>query len=111
MPAKKGLPQPCGTFSFEVSPCKCCMAIHATSNAANRHDNIFDQIAQNNAMHATENRIKHSKQRKNNSIKMRYIFRRNMKRNIWLHYIPGNKNFDEFTKANKTISHKTKATN
>src|SRR5665647_326495 len=40
---------------------------------------------------------------------MRHIIRGHMKRNIGLNYLPGHKNFYEFTKSYKTISQKAEA--
>src|SRR4051812_42602870 len=81
---------------------------HSNSNTTNCHDDVLDQVTQNNTVHSTEHGIKNSKERKNDSVEMCDIFRCNMKRNIWLNQIPGNKYFNEFTKTNKTISHETK---
>src|SRR4030095_11458706 len=78
-------------------------------NAADCHDRILDQVTKHNAAHPAEYGVKHGKQREYNSIKMRHIFRRNIKRYISLHQVPWNKNFNELSKTNKSIGQKTKA--
>src|ERR1035437_4419296 len=79
-------------------------------DAGDRHDAIFYHITYYNAVHPTQNGIKHGKKREYYPVNMRHILRGNIKRDIAFYHIPWYKNLNEFTKANKTISHKTKAT-
>src|SRR4030095_2227300 len=76
-----------------------------------RHNDVFDQVAKHDAVHATQHRIKYCKQRKHNSIEMRHIRRPNIKRHVILHYIPWNKNFNELSQPHEAIGQKSKATN
>src|SRR6185312_9254413 len=81
------------------------------SNTSHNHDDVFNQVANYNAVHAAENGIKHCKQSENDSIKMSNIIRSNMKWNIRLHIAPRHKNFYKFSKADKAIRQEAKATN
>src|SRR5437763_1527783 len=84
---------------------------YANGDATNGHDGILDQITKNDTVHAAKDGIKHGEEREHNAVKMRYVTGTNMKRNVRLYKIPGNKNFDEFSKSDKAVSQKTKATN
>ena len=83
---------------------------YGDGNTAHRHNGIFDNIAQNNAVHTAQNRIKCSNNCKNYAVKMRDIFGYNIERNVRLNDVPRNENFYKFTQTHKAIRQEAKAT-
>src|SRR5450432_729192 len=80
----------------------------AHCNTGDRENDIFYEITQHDAVHTANDRVKCGKQRKNDSINMRYVFRRNMEGEIGLNRAPGNENLHEFSEPYKTICQETK---
>ncbi len=76
-----------------------------------RHDDVFDNITQHNAVHASQYGVEHGKQRKYNAVEMCYITCRYVKRNVAFHHFPRHKYFHELTQANEAVGQKAKATN
>src|SRR3954466_15752996 len=83
----------------------------SNSNTSNCHDDVLNEVAGYNTMHATKDRIEHCKKREYDSIKMSNIFRAYMKGNIRLHQVPRNKYFNEFSESDKAVCQESKATN
>src|SRR5262245_58836752 len=73
-----------------------------------RHDDILNQVTQHDAVHAAKHKVKNSKQSEDDAIKMSDILWCDIKWHIILHFAPWNKNFNELSKAHKTVRQKSK---
>src|SRR5690242_594850 len=84
---------------------------HCNRNATDGHDDILYKIAQHDAVHSSQHRIEDSEKGKNDPIKMSDILRCDVKWHIRLNDLPRNKDFNELSQANKTVSQKPKTAN
>src|SRR5262245_31357908 len=84
---------------------------HADGYTPDRHNDVLDQVAEHDAMHASEYGIEHGKQGEHDPIEMSRVLRRNMEWDVGLHRMPGNKNFNELTETNEPIREETQTTN
>jgi hypothetical protein len=63
--------QPPGTLSLWLAICS--VAMNAYPDAGHRHDAVFHHIAGYDTVHAANDRVKHGKQGKDDTVNMGYV--------------------------------------